>query len=125
VATGKTNPMIVVLLLAVIAAAIALGVVLSKKPKVRERQRYDYTIFAIASDETIYKWTGHSPKWPIVYQGKELLPLYVCENGHRFAGNAGAPTTECPVCHSPHVGSYDEETHGALDAMEIKIESPQ
>jgi hypothetical protein len=119
-ASPKTNPVTLVVLLCVIVAAIVTGVVLSSKPKNRERQRYEYTVYAIASDGTVYKWVGHSPKWPITYQGKELLPLYVCQNGHRFAGNAGAPTMECPVCRSPHVGAYDEEAYGPIDATEIK-----
>lgn len=119
----KTHPITAVLLLLVIVAAIAVGAVLSRKPKDREQQRYDYTILAIASDGTVYKWVGHSPKWPIVYQGKELLPLYACENGHKFAGNASGPTMQCPICGTRNVGGYDEETNGPIDATAIKIES--
>ena len=124
-AKPKTNPMTVVLLLLVIAAAIAVGVVLSKKPKDREKQQYDYTIYAITSDGTIYKWVGRSPTWPIAYQGKDLLPLYGCDKGHKFAGAAKGMTTHCPICASPNVGGYDEKLHGPVNATEIKIESPE
>jgi len=124
-AESKGKPMTAVLLLLVIVAAIVVGVVLSKKPKEREKQQYDYTIYGIASDGTVYKWVGHSPEWPIVYQGKELLPLYGCDKGHKFAGVAKGMTTHCPICGSPNVGGYDEELHGPVNATAIKIESPE
>ncbi|MBN1918600.1 MAG: hypothetical protein JW889_11890 [Verrucomicrobia bacterium] len=122
-AEKKTNPLTVVALLGVIILAIILGAVLCKKPAHRERQRYDYTIYGIAADGTVYEWVGHTPDWPIIYQGKELLPLYVCEHGHKFPGVAKGVTAFCPECGSQNVGSYDEELHGPIDATKIK--SPQ
>ena len=121
---SKPKPIAAALLIGLIIAVIVVGLVLSRKPRHRERQEYDYTIYGIADDGTVYVWTGHTPKWPITYKGKELHPLYACENGHTFAGQDVGITAECPVCHTRNVGSYDKDSNGPIDAQQIKVRSP-
>ena len=106
---------------ALIVVAIIVGTALSRKHKHREKQEYDYPIYGIAADRSIYKWSGHGQRWPVTYKGKELLPLYIChDNGHKFAGVAAGVTSQCPECGSQNVGLYSERTDGPIDATRIK-----
>jgi predicted RNA-binding Zn-ribbon protein involved in translation (DUF1610 family) len=107
----------------IIVGAIVSAIVTTKPRKEREKQRYSYTVYAISDDGTIYKFLSpeNGPTWPVMYQGKELKPLYVCNTcGNKFAGNTGAVTSQCPACGSPNVGGYSERVHGKIDAIEIE-----
>lgn len=120
----KKGPLTIVLVLAVITA-IVLWVVLSKKPAHREQQEYEYYIYGIAADGTIYKWEGHGQHWPVTYKGKELLPLYVCRDPshgkpYLFGGVPVGITSTCPECGSRSVGLYTERKDGPIDATRIK-----
>jgi predicted RNA-binding Zn-ribbon protein involved in translation (DUF1610 family) len=122
---GNTKQMVLgIVLPVVIIGAIVTAIVLTKPRKEREKQRYSSTTFAISDDGTIYKFlspeTGFT--WPVVYQGKELKPLYICNTcGAKFAGHVIGITNQCPECGGPNVGGYSEKFHGKINAIEIDI----
>jgi len=95
----------------------------------RDKPQYAYTAYAIDDEGKMYSFgvPGRGLEWPVIYEGKELKPLYGCADcKHKFAGNIGAMTIECPACGSRNVGGYNEEYHGPITAteIEVKIEKP-
>jgi hypothetical protein len=113
-----------VIAVGLIVIAIIVGTALSRKHKHREKPEYDYAIYGIATDGTIYRWEGHTPTWPVTYKGKELLPLYICsDDGHTFAGVAAGVTSQCPQCGGRNVGLYSEKSDGPIKGA-IRIKNP-
>lgn len=122
--SGTTQRVLAVVLPVVIVAAIVLGIIWMTPPKAREKSEYEYTQYAIDDDGNIYYFQVPGPglTWPVMHEGKELKPLYVCSDcGNKFAGNIGAMTTSCPVCGGPNVGAYVGKPED-IGAKEIQVE---
>jgi predicted RNA-binding Zn-ribbon protein involved in translation (DUF1610 family) len=122
---GNTKQIVLAIVLPVIIiGAIVSAIVTTKPRKEREKQRYSCMAYAISDDGTIYKFLAPEagPTWPVMYQGKELKPLYICNTcGAKFAGNIGAVTSQCPVCGSSNVGGYSEKSHGKINVIEFEL----
>ncbi len=108
----------------VIIAGIGITYWRLKPPSEGDKPEYAYTAYAIDDEGKMYFFgvPGRGLEWPVMYEGKELKPLYGCADcKHKFAGNINAMTIECPACHSPNVGGYNEEYHGPITATKIQV----